>query len=80
MNDSITREAFAVALYAAYGEGGRFEPKYLLRLVPTDSSTLNQFSDKNEISAWATTAVAWAVSNGIMGGSDGAISRELKSR
>lgn len=70
--DLLTREQMVTVLhqYARYSG------------TPLRSNAdLPQFSDTDEISDWALDSVRWAVSNGLLSGSDGALRpRELASR
>ena len=59
-NASITREQLVVMLYRYAGE-------------PDASGTLTGFGDSANVSSWARQAMAWAVSSGIVGGSNGAL-------
>ncbi len=58
-NDPITREQLAVILYR-YAEG--------LGLDISVAGSLNDFSDANTVSSYATEAVTWAVGAGIING------------
>ena len=58
--DNITREQLAVALWRMAGEPEAGE---------------SSFSDSDDISPWAVTAVAWAQDTGIMDGADGGLFR-----
>lgn len=59
-NDSITREQLVVMLWRYAGQ-------------PDSNASLNQFSDMGQISAYARTAMAWAVEQCIVSGSNGAL-------
>ena len=59
-NASITREQLVVMLYRYAGE-------------PDASGTLTGFGDSANVSSWAQQAMAWAVSSGIVGGSNGSL-------
>lgn len=59
-NASITREQLVVMLYRYAGE-------------PNAGGSLTGFSDSANVSSWARQAMAWAVSSGIVGGSNGAL-------
>ncbi len=59
-NASITREQLVVMLYRYAGE-------------PNAGGSLTGFSDSANVSSWAQQAMAWAVSSGIVGGSNGAL-------
>ena len=62
VNDPITREQVATILY-------RYKKSPSVSNV---SSTLSSFSDRNAVSSYAKTPMAWAVQNGVIGGtSDG---------
>lgn len=56
-SDKMTREQFAATLYR-YAKS------------PAVTGNLNQFKDKNAISDFAKNAMTWAVSNGIMKGTN----------
>ena len=58
----ITREQLAAMLWRNAG-----------RPAPGDAADLTQFSDSNAVSGYAQTAVRWAVSVGILNGSNGEI-------
>ena len=58
--DTITREQLAVMLY-------RFA-KFLGMDTSADASTLDSFADKDSVHDWATDAMTWCVSNGIIKG------------
>ena len=55
---AITREQLVTTLYRAAG-------------APTVSGDLSGFADADQVSAYARSAVLWAVQNGILKGSDG---------
>ena len=59
-NASITREQLVVMLYRYAGE-------------PNAGGSLTGFSDSANVSSWAQQAMAWAVSSGIVGGSNGSL-------
>ncbi len=59
-NASITREQLVVMLYRYAGE-------------PNAGGSLTGFSDSANVSSWARQAMAWAVSSGIVGGSNGSL-------
>ena len=59
-NASITREQLVVMLYRYAGE-------------PNAGGSLTGFSDSANVSSWAQQAMTWAVSSGIVGGSNGAL-------
>ena len=59
-NASITREQLVVMLYRYAG-------------MPASNGSLSGFSDSARVSNWAQQAMAWAVSNGIVKGSNGAL-------
>lgn len=61
--DSVTREQFAAMLY-------RFA-EYDGKNVLLDPNKINNFSDKTEISTWATDAMNWTVTHGFMVGTGG---------
>lgn len=54
-NDPITREQFAVMLWRYAG-------------AEAAENDLSEYADTDKISGWATDAVAWTVSIGIMEG------------
>ena len=54
----ITREQLATMLWRNAGS-------------PSSSADLRQFNDNGSVSGYATSAVRWAVSNGILKGTDG---------
>ena len=54
----ITREQFATMLWRYAGE-------------PTVTKSLSTYPDADQIHSWAATAMAWAVENGIIEGTDG---------
>ena len=54
---TITREQIATMLYRYAGNG-----------AAADASVLGNFVDGDQVSDWASTAVAWAVENGYMEG------------
>ena len=56
----ITREQLATMLYK-YAKVKKYKTTF-------DKKALNSFSDKNKVSSWATEAMQWAVSNGVMSG------------
>jgi len=58
-NDEITREQFATILYRYAGFKG---------LDVVLKAELDNFSDNEEISNWATEAIAWSNANGIITG------------
>ncbi|OON90976.1 MAG: hypothetical protein ATN34_01190, partial [Epulopiscium sp. Nele67-Bin002] len=61
-SDAITREQLVTIMYNfATSEG------YTL----SGSNIINNFADANEVAAWATPAMQWAVGNGIVNGKDG---------
>lgn len=59
-NNDVTREQMAVMLY-------RYAKDYTGRDVSV-SGSLSGFSDHAEVSAWAETALSWAVGSGILSG------------
>lgn len=59
-DDSITREQMAVMLWRYAGQ-------------PVSHAALDRFSDAGQISAYARSAMAWAVEQGVISGSDGAL-------
>ena len=61
-NGNITREQMAAILYR-YAQKKGFDT--------SKKGNLNAFSDHNKVSSYATDAIAWAVGEGIIGGSDG---------
>ena len=56
----ITREQLATMLYK-YAKLKKYKTTF-------DKNALNAFYDKNMVSSWATEAMQWAVSNGVMSG------------
>lgn len=58
MTDPLTREQLASMLYRYAGE-------------PAVTSTLARFSDAESVSSWASDAVCWAVSSGLISGMGG---------
>lgn len=58
-NEEITREQFATILYRYANFKG---------MNVTSKAKLDNFSDNNEISTWATDAIAWANASGIITG------------
>lgn len=71
-NDLLTREQMVTVLhqYARYSGTS-------LR----SNADLSQFSDTGDISDWALDSVRWAVSNGLLSGSDGSLRpRDIVSR
>lgn len=58
-NANITREQLATILWRYYGG------------MDADVSCLNGYADGASVSSYAMTAMAWAVSNGILNGADG---------
>lgn len=58
VSDPITREMVATVFYRAFGDQG-------------DGVISGGFPDKAEVSSWAATPMAWAVSYGVIHGSDG---------
>ena len=58
-NDQITREQFAAIMerYATY-EGNKV----------SKSVDMSQFTDRREISDWATASLSWAVGSGLISG------------
>lgn len=63
-NDGITREALAAILYR-YAGGMGYDV--------SARANLNGFSDTVTVSPYAVNAVSWAVSQGILAGSDGSL-------
>ena len=61
-NGNITREQMAAILY-------RYAQKKALDVTKRDD--LKSFPDAGKVSSWATDAIAWAVAEKIIGGSDG---------
>lgn len=61
-NGNITREQMAAILYR-YADKKGFDT--------SKRGNLNAFADKSRVSAYAVEAIAWAVGEGIIGGSDG---------
>lgn len=62
-DNPVTREQFALVLQKL-GQLYNFDST-------ADTSVLSQFADVDSISPWASNGVAWAVSSGLMKGSDG---------
>ena len=62
-NDPITREQMSIMM-KQFAENKNYN-------FNTLASALDEYSDKNEISVWASDSMAWAVTNGFMVGSDG---------
>ena len=60
-NDPITREQLVVMLYRYMGEPA------------VSGSSLGRFSDSGNVSGWASQAMSWAVANGVVNGSNGAL-------
>ena len=56
----ITREQLATMLYK-YAETKKYKTTY-------NKKALSSFKDKGKVNDWATTAMQWAVSNGVMSG------------
>ena len=61
-NGNITREQMAAILFR-YAEKKGFDT--------TARGDLSKFPDAGKVSSWAKDAIAWAVAEGIIGGSDG---------
>ena len=61
-NGNITREQMAAILYR-YAQGKGFDT--------AARGDLSKFPDAGKVSEWAKDAIAWAVAEGIIGGSDG---------
>lgn len=61
-NGAVTREQFSLILQQLAKQQGKY--------VSASSVVLDGFSDVNAISSWAKEGMAWAVSNGLMSGSD----------
>ncbi len=61
-SDQVTREQFATILYAYAKKLG---------CNVSASASLGSYSDSGNISSYATTAMKWAVAEGIMSGSNG---------
>ena len=61
----ITREQLATLLYKYAGIKG---DEYILT---KDSNALKEYPDATDVSDWATEAMQWAVSNGVMSGKPG---------
>lgn len=57
----ITREQLVVMLYRYMGEPA------------VSGSSLGRFSDSGTVSGWAAQAMSWAVANGVVNGSNGAL-------
>lgn len=62
-NESVTREQMAVFLY-------RYAAYLGMDVSVNGSSALNSFADASSVSPWARDAMAWAVSKGIITGTD----------
>lgn len=62
-NESVTREQMAVILYR-YVESIGGDTTYT-------TNALNRFPDANRVSSYANQALQWAVSHGLLSGSDG---------
>lgn len=64
--DNLTREEFATTLRAFSEKTGTY-------VAASDETveSLSDFSDKNDISTWATPSVAWAVENKLLAGKSG---------
>ena len=60
-NDPLTREQTAAILYRFAQVQG---------LNPKDDGTLSGFSDQNQVQEWALSAMEWAVSSGLISGTD----------
>lgn len=61
---TVTREQMVTFLYrfaGVFGGGNKIDRTY-------QYSALDQFTDKNQVSSYATAAMKWAVSKGIMNG------------
>lgn len=65
ISDSIQREQLALMLYK-YARNQGYDTTY-------QTDALAKFSDKEQISGWATEAFLWAVSEGIMSGKGNAL-------
>ena len=57
----VTREQLVVMLYRYMGEPA------------VSGSSLGRFSDSGNVSGWASQAMSWAVANGVVNGSNGAL-------
>lgn len=68
-NDPITREQLSTMLYR-YAKPEDWEAGEMLG---------SQFSDTEQISAYARESVAWCVENGILNGSDGTLNPKAKA-
>lgn len=64
-NVNVTREQLAVFLHANAGK-------------PYANGSLSDFADSNRVDSWATTAMRWAVKNGVISGSVSNGKRYLK--
>ena len=62
-NESITREQMAVILYR-YVQSINGDTTF-------NNSVLNKFPDANKVSGFALPAIQWAVTHGVLSGSDG---------
>ena len=62
-NDSVTREQMAVIIYR-YAE-------YKRRDMSASGAIYDTFSDRGDVSAYATDAMRWVVSKGVINGSNG---------
>ncbi len=69
VGDALTREQFCSVLAKAVGAD----------LDAQSTESLNEFPDADGISAWARTAVAWAVDNGVIDGVETEGGRELQA-
>lgn len=65
-DQQVSREQFALILQKTAGVNGKITKE-------GDASQLSNFSDQDKISSWATSGVAWAVSNGLMNGNEGVL-------
>lgn len=62
-DDSVTREELAVMLQRMAKHRGTYDES------KTDYAAIESYPDAGSVSSWAREAVAWAVGEGIMGGS-----------
>ena len=64
--DSVTREQIMTFMF-------RYAKYSGMNMNVKDPNRINTFPDKGEVSGWASKAVAWAIGNGIINGTDGKI-------
>ena len=63
-NGAITREQLVTMLYRFAGQPA---------VTEADKALLNGYTDTEKVSSWAVDAMAWAVSKGIINGTNGAL-------